>query len=335
MILVTGGTGLVGAHLLAQLTLKGEQVKAIRRKNSDLSSVKKVLSYYEKEPDELFKKIDWVYASLTDIASLEEAFEDITEVYHCAAMISFKPSDYQIMRRVNIEGTTNMVNLSISRQVNKFCFVSSVAAVENASNDSPMDESDNWSSNTAKSGYAITKYGAEMEVWRASQEGVPVIIVNPGVIIGSGNWKRGSAKLFDKVFEGLSFYTKGVTGFVGVEDVVNCMIELMHSDLKNERFVLVSENRSYQYVLTMIAQELGKKVPNVAIQPWMASIVWRIESLRVRLLGGNPILTRHTARSSVEKHYYSSVKIKTLLGIEFEKLSDSIKRTAHYFLAEH
>lgn len=326
MILVTGGTGLLGSHLLYHLLLENDAVRAIYRKNSDLNAVKTVFHYYTSEVDEIFNRIRWVEASLNDLPALKNAFEDIDFVYHCAAMISFDSKDYQLMRRVNIEGTTNIVNFCINNQVQKLCFVSSVAAIENGAEGELMDEKDNWNNATDKSGYAITKYGAEMEVWRASQEGVPVVIVNPGVILGSGFWKSGSGKLFRNVQSGLLFYTEGITGFIGVEDVVKIMIILMNGAVTNERYVLVSENLSYKEVLFMIADALKKQRPRIRINRLMSAIIWRLEFLRSRITISSPLLTKHTAKSALSNHPYTAQKIKQELGYTFEPIQVCINR---------
>lgn len=328
MILVTGGTGLVGSHLLYHLLLENDSVRAIHQKNSDLNAVKRVFQYYSPEADNIFNKIRWVEADLNDVPELEIAFEDVHQVYHSAALVSFLSSDYQKMRKVNIEGTTNIVNLCICNHVEKLCFVSSVAAIENAAPGVIMDESDNWNSATDKSGYAITKYGAEMEVWRASQEGVPVVIVNPGVIIGSGFWHKGSGRMFTKVQQGLKFYTTGITGFVGVQDVVKIMQRLMNSNVTNQRFIVVSENLSYKQVLYSISKALNKNKPNVRINKLMSECIWRIEFLRSKITLSPPLLTKRTARSALANHPYTADKIKKELNFEFEAIESCIQKTA-------
>jgi len=192
MILVTGGTGLVGAHLLYHLLLENNTVKAIYRKNSNLQAVKTVFGYYSTNFELLFQKIEWIEADITNVCSLEKAFENITEVYHAAALVSFTPKDYQKMRKINIEGTANIVNFCIDKKVKKLCFVSSIATIEKATHAKTINEEEDWNLEKNNYGYAITKYGAEMEVWRASQEGVAVVIVNPGIILGAGFWHNGS-----------------------------------------------------------------------------------------------------------------------------------------------
>lgn len=328
MILVTGGTGLVGSHLLYHLLLENDSVRAIHQKNSDLNAVKRVFQFYGEHSETLFNKIRWVEAGLNNLPDLEIAFEDVKFVYHCAAIVSFDSKDYQKMRRVNIEGTTNIVNLCIKNEVEKLCFVSSVAAIENGLEGELMDETDNWNNATDKSGYAITKYGAEMEVWRASQEGIPVVIVNPGVIIGSGFWKKGSGTLFSNVQKGLNFYTEGVTGFVGVQDVVKIMIELMASSIQNQRYILVSENLSYKEILFMIADRLKKPRPKIRINRLISSFFWRFEFLRSKITLSSPLLTRHTAKSALSNHPYTAEKIIKELNFKFESLQTNVERVA-------
>ncbi len=259
MILVTGGTGLVGSHLLYQLALKNEDIIAIYRKTSNLSAVKKVFSYYTDNFESLFSTIQWIEADINDIPSLTTAFEGVSHVYHSAALISFDTADYKKMRKINIEGTANIVNLCIINKIQKLCFVSSIAAISKPLSDKEITENNDWNIEDSNYGYAITKYGAEIEVWRASQEGINVVIVNPGVILGSGFWQSGSGKMFSKIYKGFKFYTEGVTGFIGVADVVKVMINLMESNISNERYILVSENDSFKNVFFAIANGLDHK----------------------------------------------------------------------------
>jgi len=327
MILVTGGTGLVGSHLLYQLCLENDSVKAIYRKNSNLEAVKKVFQYFSEDFENLFKKIEWIEADITDIFALELAFEGITEVYHSAALISFNDADYKAMRKINIEGTSNVVNFCIDKKVNKLCFVSSIATVSKSITKKFMDEACEWDSETSNYGYAITKYGAEMEVWRASQEGVNVVIVNPGIILGAGFWQNGSGNFFSKMYNGLNFYSEGVTGFVSVNDVVSIMMQLMKSNITNERYILVAENLSFKTFFQEIALNFGKKPPSIKVSKLMSAIGWRFEKLKSLLTNKPALLTKHSASSLHNKRYYSSEKIINTLDFNFESISKTIKKT--------
>lgn len=331
MILVTGGTGLVGAHLLYHLLLENDVVRATHRKNSDLQAVKNVFSYYTTNFESYFNKIEWVEADITDIYLLEKAFENVTEVYHSAALISFNPKDYSKMRKINIEGTSNIVNLCIDKSVKKLCFVSSIATIEKSVKKKMIDEDCEWNTETNNYGYAITKYGAEMEVWRASQEGVEVVIVNPGVILGAGFWNSGPGELFSKINNGLNFYADGITGYVAVTDVVKIMLELMKSNIKNERYILVSENVSFKEVFFQIADGLGKKRPTIKVTKFMSAIAWRFGKIVAAITRKPPVLTKQSSKSIHSKYYYSSEKIQKAINFKFEPVSETIKSVCELY----
>lgn len=323
MILVTGGTGLVGAHLLYHLIKNDAKVRAIYRSEERIEKVKEVFSFYTDDAS-LISKIEWFKADITQVPAMIPAFKDVTHVYHCAALISFNPKDYREMRKVNIHGTAIIVNLAIDAKVKKLSFVGSIASVGDALHGGLINEDCEWNKEADNSGYSITKFGAEMEIWRASQEGVEVVIVNPGVILGSGFWNSGSGKLFRQVNKGFKYYTEGVTGFVGVKDVVKAMILLMNSDVKNERFILVSENKSFKNIFYKIADALGKKPPSIKVKPWQTAVFWRIAWVISKFTRKEPFLSKHSARSAHAVSEYSSEKIKKKLNFKFKKIDEVI-----------
>lgn len=335
MILVTGGTGLVGSHLLYQLTTNNNPVRAIYRNKNKLALTKKIFSYYSESPDILFNKIDWVEADLFDIPILTEAFKGITHVYHAAAFVSFEPDKYHLLRKTNIEGTANIVNLSIANKIEKLCYVSSVATIGSATSKDTLNELTLWNPEADNSVYSITKYGAEMEVWRGTQEGLDAVIVNPGVIIGPGIWNYGSGNIFKKVYNGLPFYTKGVTGYVGIEDVVLPMMKLMESPIKNERFILVSENWPYKQFIDKIATSLNVKAPSKKASSLLLQMGWRLDWLKHKLTGKRRRLSKQLVHTLNSKSVYDNTKLKTQLNYQFKPLEKSIKEVASIFLKEH
>ncbi len=266
MILVTGGTGLVGSHLLLELALTNTEVRAIYRTESKLDNVKKVFSYYTPNPQTIFDKIEWIKADILDIPALEIAIEGIDYVYHAAALISFDPNDFDRLKKVNIEGTANIVNLCLSHQVRKLCYVSTIGTIGRSLTNKEATEDSEWTDQNTNV-YARTKYAAEMEVWRGSQEKLEVVIVNPGVIVGPGFWETGSGKLFKTANKEYNYYPPGGTGFVTVSDVVNTMIGLMTSNIVGERFILVSKNLSFKDILTRITLPGAVFFAFIAVMP--------------------------------------------------------------------
>ena len=330
MILVTGATGFVGAHLLCQLVQTNEPVRAIYRSENTIENVREVFSLYGLNAS-LIAKIEWFKADITDVPSMIPAFLGVKKVYHCAAFISFNPKDYRAMRKVNIHGTAIIVNLSIDAKVDKICFVSSIASIGNSINGGLLTEENQWNPQEDNSGYSITKFGAEMEVWRASQEGVDVVIVNPGVILGGGFWNAGSGQLFTKVLNGFKYYTEGVTGFVGVKDVVKTMVQLTNSTIKNERFILVSENKSYKEVLFLIADAFDKKRPHKKAYRWQMEFLWRISSFLSIITKKEPLLSKYAVKSANSTSLYASKKIKETLSLKFQTIEEVVKDVAENY----
>ena len=336
MILVTGGTGLVGSHLLFQLLKSNVSIRAIYRQENKLKRVKHVFSYFSDDADALFNQIEWVEADLNNIPQLQDAFKDITHVYHCAAIVSFEPNKYHLIRKINIKGTANIVNLSISNKIKKLCYVSSISAIGHHTNSEVLiDEKTDWNPEDDNSVYAITKYGAELEVWRGTQEGLDAVIVNPGIILGAGYWNGGSSgNLFKRIYNGMPYYTLGITGYVDIWDVVKAMQQLMNSNIKNEGFILVSENISFKVLQTKTAEELQVKPPNKEAKPWLLAIAWRLDWLKHKLFGKPRILSKQVAKSAINISKYDASKLKTTLNFEFKPINKSIEEVSLLYLQD-
>jgi len=334
MIFITGGTGLVGSHLLYELTRQGKPVCAVRRASSNLEQVKHVFGYYTDQTSLLFDRINWVEADVLDPGSIKEAMKGAVEVYHCAAMVSFRSSDKQQMLRNNIEGTANVVNSALDSGVRKFCFVSSTAALGAYPSREPVTETGTWRSSKSHSAYAVSKYRSEMEVWRGISEGLPAVIVNPSVILGPGTWNRGSSSFFGVINRGMTFYTNGVTGYVDVRDVVTIMVRLMESEIMGERFILASENLSYRDIFSMISEELGKKPPCIWASPFLSELAWAGSGIRAFLTGSDPLITREMIRAAHSEIRFSSEKIRKALGIDFIPMKQSIHDIANLFIKD-
>ncbi|MDZ4757181.1 MAG: NAD-dependent epimerase/dehydratase family protein [Bacteroidota bacterium] len=334
MILVTGGSGLVGTWLICKLLLQGKEVRAIKRVQTDFSDFELVSKLNSITPEHL-QKLQWVLGDINDIISLENAMRGCDYIYHCAALVSFKQKDRDLMMEVNVEGTANVVNTALALRVKKLIYASSVAALgRSQSGVEAIDEDTKWETSGNNSNYAISKYKAEMEVWRGIEEDLPAAMVNPGIINGPGTWQRSNGRMYYNIYKGLPFYTKGGGGYVDVRDVVNAMIQLMESDIVAQRYVMVGENLSILDCFNMIADNLKKKRPHIYIGPFLSEIGWRIFGVYSYLTGKEPIVTKELARTALLESKYSSDKIKRELGFKFIPMTESIKYCSEVFLAE-
>lgn len=335
MVLVTGGTGLIGSHLLFDLVKSGMVVRAIKRKNSNTGLVKKVFCYYSPaQADELFNAIQWTEGDVLDAGSLLSVMEGVNDVYHCAAVVSFHPEDAKELLKINIEGSANVVNACLQMNVRKLCYVSSTAALGKVHGTALVDEKTKWNKAHANSVYSISKHHSEREVWRGIEEGLNTVIVNPCIVVGPGEWGRSSTGLFPLAWKGLSFYTGGINAFVDVRDVSKAMTVLMKSDISGERFLIVSENLPYRAFFNLLAEEFNKPYPYFKAEPWMTDIAWRAEAFCCLLTGKRARITNEMSASSHETNLYSNEKIKKMIGMEFIPVEQSVRETAAIFLNE-
>lgn len=318
MILVTGGTGQIGSRLLLNLTKnKAYKVRAIYRNTQSLEKIRQLFVKHSDSGTAQFDTIEWIQADLSNIPALEKAFEGVTFVFHCAGLISFQPQDFDKLIEVNVQGTANIVNLSIDFGVKKLCYVSSVATLSTLPH-TPIDEENDWNNEDNNTDYAISKHGAEMEVWRGSQEGLPVVIVNPSVVLGGDFADRGSGLLYKKVADGLRYYPAGATGFVGVDDVVHAMVQLQFSEVVGERFVLNAENLTYRAVLERIAKQLGVKAPTKRVSHQMLRFLARLDGVLSFLHLKKRTLTLASADALGTVTTYSGEKIKKYIDFNYE-----------------
>lgn len=324
---------MVGSHLLLELISAGEEVKALRRPASNIEQVRKTFSWYRKDADELFRKIQWVEGDVLDIYSLDEAVDGVTEIYHCAGLVSFYKKDRFELQRINHFGTANIVNAALKAGIKKLCHVSSVSALGKEKQGETITENHLWKTSKHNSYYAISKYAGEREVWRGMEEGLDSIIVIPSIILGPGNWNSGSTKLFSTVWNGMPFYSTGINGYIDVRDVSSLMLKLMKSDLKNERYIFSAEDVSFRNIIRMIAASMGKTKPFIKLAPWMGETGWRVEQVKI-LAGIRPTFSKEIARAAFGKFYFSNSKISSALQHKYIPIHKSIDNTAKIFLKD-
>ncbi len=338
MIFITGGTGMVGAHLLLDLTRSGAKVRALKRKNSDLPAVKKIFSWYTKDADRLFQQIEWFEGDLLDKTTLREGLGGIDTVIHAAAKISFDTRDRSAMMQDNTEGTANLIDLAIDMNIQRFCHVSSIAALGDQEYGLLINEDFSWKNDRQRSAYSESKFLAEMEVWRGIHEGLPCVIVNPAIILGPGKWNSGSPLFFQTVWKGLKFYTSGSTGFVDVRDVskaINGLLQTKDWDaVKNQRYVLSAENRPYREIFEEIAVVLNQPKPLILANRFLLELAWRFSLLVSLLTGKRPALTKESARSSMKISAYDGSKITRVLDFRYTSVSTTIRDIGKIFLDE-
>ena len=315
MILVTGGSGLLGNQLITQLLAQQNEVVAIYNKTALASFDSPLLTS--------------IQCDILDVTGLDELMQrGITQIYHCAALVSFNPARRKELFKINIEGTANIVNAALNAGILKMIHVSSVAALGQIKAGGTVDENMLWTAQANASIYGESKYLSELEVWRGIGEGLDAVIINPTVILGNGDWNNGSSKIFKSVYEGFPWYSEGINGFVDVRDVATIMIQLMNSSISAERFIVNAVNCSYQQLFYLIAAVFNKAAPTKKVTPLLASLVWRLEAVKGWFSGNEPLVTKETALTALIKVFYSTDKLKQFLPqFEYHSLKDTVAFT--------
>lgn len=317
MVLVTGGTGFIGAYIIKDLVEKGYSVRAIRRSNK--------LPFFIS--NEILDKVEWVNGDVLDVVALNDAMKGVEAIIHSAAVISFFKKERSNMYQVNAEGTANVVNLALENNINRLVHISSISALGRTSSGEKVTEEKKWADTKLNTHYGISKHKAEMEVWRGIGEGLNAVIMNPSTVLGFGNWHDGSCAIFKNVYNEFPWYTTGINGFVDVEDVARLTILLMESNISEQRFIINNENWEFKKLFDTMADGYGKKHPSRAATPFLSSIAWRLEKIKSLISGRKPLLTRETAKIAMSKTYWQNDKILNALpGFSFRPLEETIRK---------
>lgn len=322
MILVTGGTGFLGSYIIKHLIEKGHRVRAIRRNNK--------LPFWVDAA--VFDKVEWVEGDVLDIVSLEEAMEGVEAVIHSAAVVSFLKKERKQMYQVNIDGTANVVNVMLEKNINRLVYISSVAALGRTAGGGHVNEERKWEDSKINTHYAITKHKAEMHVWRGMAEGLNAVILNPSTILGYGDWNSGSSAIFKNIYKGISWFTPGVNGFVDVEDVAIVTERILNTDISEQRFIVNGHTWAFKKLQETIAENFGKKKPTRAATPLLLGIAWRVEKIKSFFTGQKPLLTKESAKVACSKTWFENDKLLAALpGFSFRPMEETIKKACEQY----
>ena len=322
-VLVTGGTGFLGAYIIKELVEKGHLVRAIHRNHNFPSYI----------PKDIVEKVEWVEGDVLDVVSLDDAMEGMDTVIHSAGMVSFIGRDREKMYQVNVEGTANVVNIALEKKISRFVHISSVAALGRTARGGHVDEEKKWEESKVNTHYAKSKYKGELEVWRGMAEGLDAVILNPSTILGYGDWKNGSCAIFKNVYEEFRWYTPGINGFVDVEDVARATVMVLESSIHEERFIVNGDTWDFKRLMDTIATQFGKRKPTRETSSFLISVAWRMEKWKSFFTGSRPLLTKESARVALSKTYFSNEKfLKAFPGFSFTPLEETIGKACKKYV---
>lgn len=323
MILVTGGTGFLGSYLIKNLVEKGLPVRAMYRTDNFPFFI----------PRGIYDKVEWIKADVLDLVSLDDAMKNADSIIHTAAIVSFSKDKRKEMYQVNVEGTENVVNMALENNVKRLVHISSIAALGRTTKPEMVTEGKKWEENPNNTHYAISKHHAELHAWRGFAEGLEGVVLNPSTILGYGDWHQSSCAVFKNAYRSFPWYTEGLNGFVGVEDVAEAAAQALVSSLNHKRFIVNADNWAFRKLFDTMADHFQKPRPNKKATRTMGAIAWRLEKLKSILTGSKPLLTRETAKVAHSKTSFANQALLLALpGFSYTPLETVIKNSCEKYL---
>lgn len=320
MIAITGANGLLGSFIIERFVNENIPVIAIARHPP----------HSKTNP-----LVTWREADVTDPVSLIEAFKEATCVIHAAAMVSFNPSATKKIMDTNVMGTQQVINACQSLGISHIIHVSSVGALGKVKDASVITEESKWIAGSFNTDYAESKYLAELEVYRAYEEGMTVAMVNPSVILTPGDWSRSSAKLFRFVWDEKIFYTQGQFNYVDVRDVAELIFRLYQNKEKvnGQKFIANSGSVEFLDFFQRVASRWGKRAPFIKVNSSLITTAAFLESVRCKMTGAEPLIVAKTLRANRQKFVYSNQKAANELKMQFKTLDETLDWCCQMYLA--
>jgi dihydroflavonol-4-reductase len=330
MNLVTGASGLLGSHVVLELLRRGEHVRAFCRKGNNLGIIKRLAEFYKLHGNVRMENLTWYNGDVLNVDDLYAAFEGVESVYHCAASVSYHRKDRKTMYQINIEGTANVVNTALLFPEIRLCHVSSIAALGRKQHMQTVKESDEWVDSSIHSHYAITKHLSENEVWRAMEEGLNAVIVNPSLIIGPGSKGQSSNAIFEHLLNEWNYFPVGGTGVIHAQDVAESMVALMKKGSLGERFTLNSENILYKDLWQKAAHRMKVRIPQKELPSWLPKLALIAEWLKEVFTGKKAHVTRESISNMELQFLYDSKKITKELGVTYRSMDEAVRDAINF-----
>jgi dihydroflavonol-4-reductase len=330
MNFVTGGTGMLGAHIIGELLNRQLPVAAgFRNKIGQEETV--ALLQFQGYSSEQIASIQWRLCDILNTDSLITAFDLCTAVYHTAAVVSYHAQDRDLMYETNVQGTANVVNVALLLGGIKLIHVSSIASLGKSTPGQTINENAEWKNSTLNTHYGITKHLSDLEVWRGVQEGLEVLIMHPGFIIGAGSFERSSPSVFKKLNENFSYYPPGGTGFIAARDCAYAMVQLARSPHKNENFILVTQSESMHWLFQQVALSIGKKPPHRLATPLLMHMARIVEWFKESLTGKKALITKETVKNASIQFYYDNHKLLNAVPEHTWNVEKAVAEAGRYF----
>lgn len=321
--LVTGATGFVGSTIVRELLQEGVEVRVVAREGSDRRNL-----------DGL--DVEVVHGDTTDRASMRAALKRCDTLYHVAAYFAHWSLDRQRFYDVNVEGTKNVLEEALAQGLAKVVYTSTANSMGAHGAGNLATEQSEFNEWETGDHYAISKYLGEVEARKIGGRGLPLVIVNPTLVIGVRDLKpTPSGKLIVDIVNGaMPGYIDGATNIIDVEDVARGHLLAGKKGRIGERYILGNVNVTVGELFRLVASAAGVSPPRLKLPYGGAIALGYVLDVVARAIRRPPLFSLSQVRIGGMGEHFDNSKAVRELGLTLTPLEVTVKRTIEWFV-EH
>jgi dihydroflavonol-4-reductase len=319
-VLVTGANGFMGSNVVRELIKDGADVRVTIRKDSDTRNI-----------DDL--DVEKVYCDIRDKESVKSALKGCDTLYHIAAYFAHWAPDKKLFYDINVEGTKNLLEESLFQGLEKVVYTSTSNTIGSHGAGNFVKEDAEFNGWEAGDHYAISKYLAEIEAKKICEKGLPLVIVNPTLVIGVRDRKPtpSGALIVDIANGDMPGYIEGAINVIDVEDVARGHIQAAQKGRIGERYLFGNENLYVGDFFKLIAEIAGVKSPKRKIPYRVALLLGYLFQVGARITKKPPIVSVSQVRLGKMGEHFDCSKAVNELGLKQTPIKKTIEKAINWF----
>jgi dihydroflavonol-4-reductase len=320
MILVTGGAGHLGNVLVRTLIEKGEKVRVLVLPGEDVSSLEGLDC----------EKVD---GNILDPVLLRKAMEGVDLVYHMAALVAITSDKYELMYKVNVEGTRNVIEACRDMGVRRLVYTSSIHALGRPDEGTTVDETVAFDQTNPAGAYDRTKAIASTLVQEAAKNGLDAVIVLPTGVIGPSDFRRSEMgeMLLAWMQQKPSISTDGAFDFVDVRDVAEGHILAAALGRSGEAYLLSGTHVTVRDYRQLVQEAAGIRSHEIRIPGWFVKLIAPLAESFYKLTRTRPRITKYAIETLQSNSCITCLKAESELGYRRRPLRETVADTVHWW----
>ncbi len=322
-VLVTGATGHIGNVLVRELMKTDEKVKVLLLPSEDDLPLRGL-------------NVEIIRGDICEFSSVSQAVKGVDAVYHLAGIISISSGHDDLLQRVNVEGTQNVIEACLANNVNRLVYTSSIHALNEPPHGIVIDETCPPDPDHVLGSYAKCKARATLEVKKAADRGLDAVIVCPTGVIGPYDFRISEMGqlILDFTRRKLKAYMDGAYDFADVRDVAGGMVLARQKGRSGETYILSGERVTIKDLMRMLEEITGVKAPSYKVPSWLARTAGVVAPLYYKLIKSKPLFTKYSVDVLASNSVVTCEKARIELGYRNRPARESITDAVAWFI-EH